>query len=72
MIKILRVDLHFSPNSSYIFIHVYCKLLITKYWAYNLAMGFERVYRQQGGGGGLVAGYNKTKKSVSKQDMLQC
>ena len=29
MIKILRVDLHFSPNSSYIFIHVYCKLLIT-------------------------------------------
>ena len=35
-------------------------------------MGFERVYRQQGGGGGLVAGYNKTKKSVSKQDMLQC
>ena len=29
MIKILRVDLHFSPNSSYTFIHVYCKLLIT-------------------------------------------
>ena len=29
MIKILRVDLHFSPNSSYTFIHVYCRLLIT-------------------------------------------